>query len=185
MSNKYRKGGRLLACMATAWLVVGSTTPVLATSENGPRLEVQAGPSYMDTYGATAIFIEAMGQQSVIGHSSITWQPVASLGWIDQREIARFDESRYRASHQAELIAGGARWHLGAGQTWYQPLFFGFEVAYNHQATQALSSHYEFVSTLGWQGKRFSFQLRHISNGGLHDPNRGETMALAGVGFTL
>ncbi|MGH8144898.1 MAG: acyloxyacyl hydrolase, partial [Rhodanobacteraceae bacterium] len=40
---------------------------------------------------------------------------------------------------------------------------------------------YEFVSTLGWQARRFSVQIRHISNGSLHEPNCGETMLLLGV----
>jgi len=51
--------------------------------------------------------------------------------------------------------------------------------------TMALSSVGEFVNTVGWQGKYLSFQIRHISNGGTHGPNRGETMALVGVGFDL
>ncbi|QNK03942.1 acyloxyacyl hydrolase [Dyella telluris] len=139
----------------------------------------------MDGRNATAIFTEIMGMQRAIGTAAITWQPVLSLGWIERRNIPRYEPSCYRTSHNAELLAGGGRLHIGSQQTWYQPLFFGFELAYNHQPTQALSSPYEFVSTLGWQGRRFSFQLRHISNGGLHDPNRGETMALAGLGFTL
>jgi hypothetical protein len=36
---------------------------------------------------------------------------------------------------------------------------------------------------LGWQGKHFSVQVRHISNGGFHEPNRGETMGLIGFAF--
>ncbi|WP_267226218.1 acyloxyacyl hydrolase [Dyella silvae] len=139
----------------------------------------------MGDHGATAIFVETMGKQRAVAGSTLTWQPVASLGWIDQRNIYHCEVSRYRATHSTGLLAGGARLHWGEPQAWYQPLFFGFELAYNHQVTQALSSHYEFVSTLGWQSKRFSFQLRHISNGGLHDPNRGETMALVGMGFAL
>jgi hypothetical protein len=33
--------------------------------------------------------------------------------------------------------------------------------------------------------KNVSFQIRHISNGSFHEPNRGETMALVGIGFNL
>jgi Lipid A 3-O-deacylase (PagL) len=137
----------------------------------------------MDNNGAAAIFAEAMGGERGIGLSTISLQPVASLGWIDGRNVARYDGSRYITQHDTEVLAGGARFHVGDQQAWYKQLFFGFELAYNQQATRALSSHYEFMSTLGWQGKRFSFQLRHISNGGIHDPNRGETMALVGIGF--
>jgi hypothetical protein len=147
------------------------------------RIEIQGGPSYMDNNSAAAIFVEAMGGGRGIGLSDMSLQPVASLGWIDGRNVARYDGTRYSAQRDTEVIAGGARLHAGGQQAWYRRLFFGFELAYNQQATRALSSHYEFMSSLGWQGKRFSFQLRHISNGGIHDPNRGETMALVGMGF--
>ncbi len=59
--------------------------------------------------------------------------------------------------------------------------FGSFQPAFNMGRSHALSSAYD----LGWQGRRFSFHLRHISNAGLHDPNRGETMALIGSGFEL
>ena len=149
------------------------------------HVELQGGESYMDSHGTAAAFAEVMTGEQCIGSSSVYWQPVASLGWIDKRDIAHYDFTRYTTRHDAELVAGGTRFHYGDAMSWYRPLFFGFSVAYNQQATRALSSHYEFMSTLGWQGRHFSLQLRHISNGGLHDPNRGETMALAGVGFTL
>ena len=46
-----------------------------------------------------------------------------------------------------------------------------------------IPSRHRLLTTVGWQGQRFSVQLRHISNGSLHEPNRGETMALVGVAF--
>ena len=64
-------------------------------------------------------------------------------------------------------------------------LFLSVQPALQSGRTQALSSGYEFVSTLGWQGRHVSVQIRHVSNAGLHAPNRGETMALLGVGFDL
>lgn len=63
--------------------------------------------------------------------------------------------------------------------------FLSFQPAVTHGRTQALSSPCEFITTLGWQGRRFSFQIRHVSNASLHQPNRGETMALLGAGFDL
>jgi hypothetical protein len=169
------------------WLLPASAFLLLLlitrASNAETRIEIQGGPSYMDNNGAAAIFVEAMGGERGIGFSTMSLQPVASLGWIGGRNVARYDGSRYSAQHETEVLAGGARFHVGDQQAWYKSLFFGFELAYNQKATRALSSHYEFMSTLGWQGKRFSFQLRHISNGGIHDPNRGETMALVGIGF--
>jgi hypothetical protein len=65
----------------------------------------------------------------------------------------------------------------------------GYQISFNEVfhllgwITSGLSGPLEFASTFGWQGKHFSLQLRHISNAGLHEPNRGETMALAGLSF--
>ena len=64
-------------------------------------------------------------------------------------------------------------------------MFFSLQPALHSGRTQALSSAYEFVTSVGWQGRRFSVQIRHVSNAGLHNPNRGETMALIGLGFDL
>jgi hypothetical protein len=72
---------------------------------------------------------------------------------------------------------------LGDASDWYRSLFFSFQSAVQTGRTQALSTPCEFVSTLGWEGRRFSGQVWHISNGNLHHPNRGEIMALLGVAF--
>ncbi len=148
------------------------------------RVELQGGPSYMDTHGITAVFVEVMGDQRSVSGSTINWQPVVSLGWIDKRGLPNHLGGSDKVASDTKIAAAGARIHLGTANSWYQPLFLGFELAYNQHSTCALSSHYEFMSTLGWQGRHFSLQLRHLSNGGLHDPNRGETMVLVGIGFT-
>ena len=49
--------------------------------------------------------------------------------------------------------------------------------------TDALSGEPQFVSTVGWLRGRWLLAIRHISNGGLDDPNIGETMLLAGMRF--
>jgi hypothetical protein len=149
------------------------------------RLEVQAGRSYMDSHGTNAGFVEAVFAAQPLGHTRFTWSPDVSLGWIDGRNVARYDYSRYTTREAVALAAGGARFHRGDAGDWYQPLFFSFQVAATNHTTQALSSHYQFVSTLGWQAKHFSVSIRHISNGSLHAPNRGETMALVGLAFDI
>lgn len=149
------------------------------------RVEVQAGRSYMDSYATNALVIEGVFNEQRIGDSRWNWSPDVSLGWIEGRDIARFRTGRYTVRPDAWLLAAGARIRYGDAGGWYRQLFLGFQAAYNSARTQALSSPYEFVTTLGWQGRRFSFQIRHVSNGHLHQPNRGETMALIGVGFDL
>lgn len=157
----------------------------LAPSAYATHLEVQGGRSYMDGYGTNAAFVEAVFAPHRIGNSRFDWSPDLSLGWIDGRDVARYRDKRYDTRDDISLFAAGARFHYGSEGDWYRPLFFSFQGAVINGRTQALSSGYQFVSTLGWQGRHLSFQLRHISNGSLHEPNRGETMALVGIGFDL
>jgi hypothetical protein len=169
-----------------AWgIAAGLTLAVLALPAAAVSVQVQAGRSYMDSSATNALFVEGVFGAHRIGDGHWSWSPVVSLGWIEGRDIARFRNSRYGTQQDAWLLAAGARIHYGEAGDWYRHLFLGFQAAYNSARTQALSSPYEFVSTLGWQGRRFSVQLRHVSNGNLHDPNRGETMALVGVRFEI
>lgn len=164
-----------------ALLLATATLPAAAA-----HLEVQGGRSYMDSYGANTAFVEAIFAPHAIGDSGrLDWSPDVSAGWIDSRDVARYRGDAYGTDHAVVLVAAGARFHYGDAGAWYRPLFFSFQLAGTSQTTQALSTHYQFVSTLGWQGEHLSFQIRHISNGSLHKPNRGETMALVGVGFDL
>ncbi len=149
------------------------------------HLELQGGRSYMDSHATNAAFVEGVFDEHRIGNSRFSWSPDVSLGWIGGRDVARYRASRYSTHDDVWLLAGGARLHYGDSGDWYHPLFVSFQPAVQTGRTQALSSGYEFVSSLGWQGRHVSIQIRHVSNGGLHKPNRGETMALLGVGFDL
>lgn len=155
----------------------------LAAPAAATQVEVEGGRSYMDSYAANTVFVEAVFPQHAIGDGRLSWSPDVSLGWIDGRNLARYRGNRYSTRNAVWLAAGGARFHYGEVGDWYRSLFFSEQLALQTPRTLALSSNYEFVSTLGWQGRVFSVQLRHVSNAGLHDPNRGETMLLVGVGF--
>lgn len=156
-----------------------------ALSQAATHIEIQGGRSYSDSHGTNAAFVEAVFAPQPIGNSRFTWSPDISAGYIDGRDVTKFRARAYNERSSVGLVAAGARFRTRDENTWYHPLFFSFQVAGTDHTTMALSSHYEFVSTLGLQWKHLSFQLRHISNGGLHDPNRGETMALVGVGFDI
>lgn len=147
------------------------------------RLEVQLANSYMDQSASNAAFVEAVFAPRSLGDTRYRWSPDVSIGWIDGRQLPRFDHSRYASRASVALVAAGVRVHRGDATDWYQPVFVSFQLAATDHATQALSSHYQFVSTLGWQAQHFSLALRHISDGGLRGPNRGETMLLAGLAF--
>ncbi|RCS28712.1 lipid A 3-O-deacylase [Rhodanobacter denitrificans] len=172
MSLRHLIRSTIILALATAAL------PAAAT-----RFEVQAGRSYMDSHGTNAAFVEAVFAPQPLGQTRFTWSPDVSLGWIDGRHVAT--DSRYTTRDSVALLAAGARFHLGGTGDWYQPLFFSEQLAATNHVTYALSSHYQFVSTLGWQAKHFSVAIRHVSNGSLHRPNAGETMALVGVAFDI
>ncbi len=164
-------------------LLMGLLTAALPAA--AARLEVQGGRSYTDSYGANAAFVEAVFAPRTLGQTRFVWSPDVSLGWIDGRHVARYDGQRFDSRDSVALLAAGARVHFGGTGDWYQPLFFSEQLAVTNHTTHALSSHYQFVSTLGWQAKHFSVAIRHISNGSLREPNAGETMALVGVAFEI
>lgn len=154
-----------------------------AMAAPAPRLELQAGQSYMSAKGrpALAVFLESTFLEQPIGSTRFTWTPDFSAGWIEGRGERRYRRAHYTTAEPIWLVAAGARFRYGTANDWYHHLFFSFQPALHAGRTRALSSAYEFVSTLGWQARRFSLQIRHISNGSLHEPNCGETMLLLGV----
>lgn len=173
--------------VARGWLRAAMLTALVALAfpAAAAHVEVQAGRSYMDSFGANAFFAESLFTDHRFGGSHLTWAPDVSAGWIEGRDIARYRGSFRGTRESIWLLAAGARFHYGESGDWYQPLFFSFQPALQSGRSMALSGSLEFVSTLGWQGRRFSLQVRHVSDGGLRDPNRGETMVLLGVGFDL
>jgi hypothetical protein len=126
-----------------------------------------------------AAFFAAVGAAHPfrLGSHDLTWAPDAELGWIGPRPVTRQNLHEY-LTHPVWMAMGGAR----VSGFWRQA-FFGFDVALTKNRTGALSSPYEFVSTLGWQGDRYLVALRHISNASFHEPNLGETMLLLGFRF--
>ncbi|HJU26007.1 MAG TPA: lipid A 3-O-deacylase, partial [Rhodanobacteraceae bacterium] len=121
---------------------------------------------------APAAFAQVAGTPPEDGHAH--WRPVASVGWIGSRQVAgeNFD-------HDVFLAAAGARYGRRHG------LFFSEQIAATSARTDALSSRFEFVSSLGWQQGHFITILRHVSNAGILGGGRnlGETMVLVGVRF--
>lgn len=61
--------------------------------------------------------------------------------------------------------------------------FAGFAIGAQAGETDALSGGPQFASTLGWRWDRWSLAYRHISNGGIDEPNFGEDIVLLGYHF--
>lgn len=158
---------------------------VFSGATSAAQLSIEGGRSYMDGHPANTAFVEAVFSRHALGASPYTWAPDVSLGWVGGRRLSRYNDTRYNPRDAVWLAAGGVRLQHAATDAWYGHLFVSEQLAIQNRHSLALSSDYEFVSSLGWQGEHFSFQIRHISNAGLHGPNRGETMALFGFGFAF
>jgi hypothetical protein len=172
--------------LALGLLAVSSLMSLALPAAAETHVEVQGGRSYMDSHGTNVFFVESVFDAHPMGQSRFTWSPDVSIGYIRGRDIEHYRDYSPGTTNDVWVGALGARLHYGNDNDWYQPLFFSFQVAGTAGGhTQALSSSYQFVSTLGWQMKNVSFQIRHISNGSFKEPNRGETMALVGIGFDI
>ena len=160
--------------LAAALLVAGALPAHAAT------FEILGGRSKTSSWRWTdAAFLAALGKAHpfTLGEHRLSWTADAELGWIGPRPVTA-QNVHENLTHSVWMVMGGAR----LSGFWRQA-FFGFDLAYAKDRSDALSSPYEFVSTLGWQGDRYLVALRHISNASFHEPNLGETMLLVGVRF--
>lgn len=156
---------RVLARAAAALLAV-------AGAAHAAHVEVSVGRSLTLQHRWTdAAFVECVGDAQPVW--KLAWAPAFALG----RVAARPDTATDRLDRDVWLGAAGARVYL------WRDLYAGFQLAATAGRTDALSTPYEFVSSLGWQGRHWQVLARHISNGDFHKPNHGETVLLAGVAF--
>jgi hypothetical protein len=158
-----RKHGRLLAALLAVPLAANAT-----------GFDLVAGPSATSSGRTTAaVFASAFGTAADDGRVYV--EPIGTLGGIDSRSSSRHDLDR-----QVFLAGGGVR-ILAANRHW----FVSEQIVATSARTDALSSRFEFMTSVGWERGRFIAQLRHISNAHLlgGGENLGETMLLAGVRF--
>jgi hypothetical protein len=147
------------------------------------RFELQGGVSYMNSYSAPAAFGEVIFDEHAFGSSNFTWAPDITAGWIGGRDLKRFDSYRYTTRDDIGLVGAGVRIHYGPANAWYRRFFISEQPTVHTGRTEALSSAFEFMTTVGYQGDHWSVGIRHISNAGIHEPNRGETIAVVGIAF--
>jgi len=167
----------------TAWwslVLLGSLLATALIPVHAASYEVLGGRSKTSGWRwADVAFFAAVGDAHpfTLGGHDLSWAPEAELGWIGPRPVNARNVHEYM-THPVWMAMGGAR----VSGFWRQA-FLGFDVALTKNRTGALSSPYEFVSTLGWQGTHYVLALRHISNASFHEPNLGETMLLVGFRF--
>ena len=156
-----------LALAAMACLL--ACTPAWAAG-----FDLVAGPSVTASERTTAaVFASVFGERPEDNH--IHFEPIGTLGWIDSRNTRKDD-----LDHQVFVAGAGVR-ILAANHHW----FVSEQLATTSTRTDALSSRFEFMTSIGWQRGHFIVMLRHISNAHLvgGGKNLGETMLLGGVKF--
>lgn len=160
-----RRAAPLLA-IALAGLAAADPAAALDTT-----LYVGSSVTASDRYWSPAFYVEVAGDRRQTGR--FTWRPVASLGWVGARdERPQLDRDVVVAAAGISLV------------DWWKRAFFSFQFGYADRTTEALSSHGQFISSLGWQGDRVALMVRHISNGNVFGGrNLGETMFMVGVTF--
>lgn len=154
------------------WLLAALLVVPLAANATG--FDLVAGPSATSSGRTTAaVFASAFGTPA--DDNRIHIEPIGTFGWIDSRSSSRHD-----LGHQVFLAGGGVR-ILTANRHW----FVSEQVVATSARTDALSSRFEFMTSVGWEHGHFIALLRHISNAHLlgGGENLGETMLLAGVRF--
>ena len=119
---------------------------------------------------APALFAEVTAAPPDDGHAH--FEPIGSVGAVGSRNTDHED-----LDHSVFLVAGGLSYGREDG------LFVGEQVAATSTRTDALSSRFEFMTSLGCRDGRWMLMLRHASNAHILGGGRnlGETMLLAGA----
>jgi hypothetical protein len=159
--------GRAWLGAALAWGLAGS-----AFAARAAEFDLAGGASA--TAGvrwAPAFFADVTAAP---GDGDAHFEPIGSLGAIGSRHTDHED-----LDHTVFLAAGGLRYGREDG------LFVGGQIAATSTRTDAISSRFEFMTSIGWRDARWMVMLRHVSNARILGGGRnlGETMLLAGVRF--
>lgn len=138
--------------------------------------DLTAGPSVTASERTTAaVFASVFGERPDDSRTQL--EPIGTLGWINSRDTRTDD-----LGHEVFVAGAGVR-ILAANHHW----FVSEQLAATSTRTDALSSRFEFMTSVGWQYAHLVVMVRHISNGHLigGGKNIGETILLAGVRWSL
>lgn len=150
-----------------------ATAPAIAGD-----FDFQVGASQSAHQGGTpTVWVQTVVLSETLGQSG-RWQrePLGTVGWVDGR-----DANGYRGSTWLIGIGQRVRHVRADGQP--SPWFIEGNLVGAVGRTDALSGPLQFATAIGWSGERYQVLVRHVSNAGLREPNRGETMLLLGVSF--
>jgi len=130
---------------------------------------VGRGSTFQNSWG-NAGFVDFIGSERELARG-FSWSPMASVGAVEGSKI--FGDR----DKTVWFAGGGARLNVWRG------FFASFEIGAVSAQTPVFSSTYQFATSVGWRWEHLVLTARHISNGGLKDPNYGETMYMVGVSF--
>lgn len=160
-----------VCCVALVGLVLGYALPTHAAGLDLALGRSVPGPAAgRGISAATVAFLTVAPVIGGGGRPRLT--PIVTLGWVGSHHT-----SRGHLDRSVFLAAAGARYRfLGR-------LFVSEQIAATSIRTSALSSRFEFVTTLGVRVGRLMLMGRHISNAHLigGGANHGETMLLIGL----
>ncbi|HET7845379.1 MAG TPA: acyloxyacyl hydrolase [Xanthomonadales bacterium] len=88
------------------------------------------------------------------------------------------DRSDFATAEDVFWVAGSRR---AVFRRWFASA--GIAATTASEDNEILSGTFQFYTGFGWQGERWTFSLRHLSNAGLQGRNRGETFLVAAYAF--
>lgn len=154
--------GRRLALAATL---------VAAGAASAAGFNVVAGPSATPHRPPTLAAFASVFGDTPAGVWRV--EPVATLGWVRARRSTDTDPGRavWLAGAGARLVSRSNHW------------FASVQLARSNAQTQALSSRWEFIDSIGWQDDHLTATIRHLSDGHIvgGGTNGGETMLAVGL----
>ncbi|MEO6966949.1 MAG: hypothetical protein ABI132_00605 [Rhodanobacteraceae bacterium] len=139
-----RSAATVLLLLAIALLSIGHAS--------ASEFDLAAGASATAGVRWTpAVFFAVTATSADNGHAHFA--PIASAGFIGSRSTPVHD-----FAHNGFLAGGGVRYGRDPG------LFVSEQIMATSTRIDALSSRFEFMTSLGWQRSRYVVLVRHISN---------------------
>jgi len=120
-------------------------------------------------------FDEVEGEHSFGGVMSwLTDEPQpweVAVGYIADRKDFTADEDVFWVAGSRRLVF--RRWFASAGVA----------LTTADDDNEILSGTFQFYTGFGWQGEKWTFSFRHLSNAGTNGRNRGETFLVVAYAF--
>ena len=163
--------GRLTLLTRYAWLIVAAALMSLSGGVAGAGI-LPGGYEQQVWFGRS---FTSMHESASVAGLSVVSPRLEEFNQEIRKEFFVGFLSRQDDEHDYDrnltLVGGGLRWQK-------RGLVASFGVGLASSKTPALSSHYQFVSGIGYQLGPVLFLAKHLSNASTSGPNRGENFFL-------